>query len=119
MNGWTMGRTCSRVGIGVAGTIVTGLALTACGSPVAATSSERLDTRLVESLRSAGHPAPQGDGAAVLSTAARTTCGGEIWQAMVTRRQEPASTRHEAEEVSALAGDTRRFVALALGTYCP
>jgi hypothetical protein len=115
MNEWTMGRSSLSAGIRVALAIVTGLALTACGSPVAASSSERLDTRIVSSLRSGGDPAPQGDVASVLSTAAWTTCGGEMWQSM--RGRKPAST-HESE-VLALAGDARRYAALALGTYCP
>jgi hypothetical protein len=117
MNGWTIGRSWPDVGVGVAVAVVTGLALTACGSPVAGAPSERLDTRIVSSLRSGGHPGADDGGAAVLSAAARTTCGGEVWQAMVMRSRKPASTREP--EVPAVAGDANRFVALALGTYCP
>jgi hypothetical protein len=115
MNTWTIGRSSLSTGIRVALAVVTGLALAACGGPVAASSSERLDTRIVSSLRSGGDPAPQGDGASVLSAAARTTCGGEMWQSMQGRK--PASA-HEPE-VLTFASDARRFAALALGTYCP
>jgi hypothetical protein len=112
MNEWTAGR--SRPVAGVAMAIAAGLALTACGGPVA--PSERLDTRFFESLRSGGHPASHGDGdgAAMLSTAAWTACGGDAWRAVVTGHRDPAPTRHETA-----AGDSQRLVALALGTYCP
>ena len=116
MNEWTAGR--SRPMTGVAMAIAAGLALTACGGPVA--PSERLDTRFFESLRSGDYPASHGDGdgAAMLSTAAWTACGGDAWRAVVTWRRKPTSARHETE-APAFAGDAGRVVALALGTYCP